>query len=52
MADQPRSEIIKDNSIGNGLDVFRTSFNTLCIDKEILCTPDALDQLDVKGKIV
>ncbi|KAJ4307335.1 hypothetical protein N0V88_000718 [Collariella sp. IMI 366227] len=33
MADQPRSEIIKDNPIGNGLDAFRTSFNTVCADR-------------------
>jgi len=52
MADQPRSEIIKDNPIGNGLNVFRSSFNTLCIDKEIPCTPDALGQLDPEGRIV
>ncbi len=29
MADQLRLEIIKDNSIGNGLDSCRTSFNTV-----------------------
>ncbi|KAK4095776.1 hypothetical protein N658DRAFT_570173 [Parathielavia hyrcaniae] len=48
MADQPQSEIIKDNSIGNGLDTFRTSFNTVCTDKEILWTLDALGQLDLE----
>ncbi len=49
MADQPRSEIIKDNPIGNGLDAFRTSFNTLCTHREIPCTLDALGQLDLEG---
>jgi hypothetical protein len=29
IADQLRFEIIKDNSIGNGLDSFRASFNTV-----------------------
>ena len=30
MADQPRSKVIKDNSIRNGLDAFRASFNPVC----------------------
>ncbi|KAH8743581.1 hypothetical protein F5883DRAFT_40734 [Diaporthe sp. PMI_573] len=48
MADQPRSKIIEDNPIGNGLDAFRASFNTACADREIPCTLDALGQLDLK----
>ena len=52
MADQPRSEIIKDNPIGNGLEAFRTSFNTLCTDREIPCTLDALSQFDFEGSRV
>ncbi|KAK4031149.1 hypothetical protein C8A01DRAFT_51646 [Parachaetomium inaequale] len=46
MADQPRSKIIEDNPIGNGLDTFRASFNTVCADRDIPCTLDALGQLD------
>ncbi|KAJ4307318.1 hypothetical protein N0V88_000701 [Collariella sp. IMI 366227] len=46
MADQPRPEIIKDNPIGNGLDKFRTSFNTLCTDRGNSCTLDVLDRLE------
>ncbi|KAL2175530.1 uncharacterized protein P884DRAFT_286564 [Thermothelomyces heterothallicus CBS 202.75] len=48
MADQPQSKIIEDNPIGNGLDAFRASFNTVCSgsDRTILRIPDALGQLD------
>ncbi|KAK4135944.1 hypothetical protein BT67DRAFT_461555 [Trichocladium antarcticum] len=38
MTNQPRSTIIEDNPIGNGLDAVRASFNTVCTD--------ALGQLD------
>ncbi|KAB5581162.1 hypothetical protein GE09DRAFT_1085347, partial [Coniochaeta sp. 2T2.1] len=48
MADQPRLGIIKDNPIGNGLDAFRASFNTVCADKGIPYTLDALGQLDLE----
>lgn len=51
MAEQPRSEIIKDNPIGNGLNAFRASFNTLCTNREIPCTFDVLGQLDLEGRI-
>ena len=30
MADQPRSRVIKNNPIGNGLNAFRASFNPAC----------------------
>ncbi|KAB5513466.1 hypothetical protein GE09DRAFT_1013846 [Coniochaeta sp. 2T2.1] len=50
MADQPRLGIIKDNPIGKGLDAFRASFNTVCADKGIPYTLDALGQLDLEGK--
>ncbi|KAH8744073.1 hypothetical protein F5883DRAFT_30549 [Diaporthe sp. PMI_573] len=46
MADQPRSKIIEQNPIGNGLDTFRASFNTLCAGRETPRTLDALGQLD------
>ena len=50
MADQDRSIIIKDNPIGNGLDVFRASFNSVCNGASISCNPDALEQLGQEGK--
>ncbi|KAK4237599.1 dual serine/threonine and tyrosine protein kinase [Achaetomium macrosporum] len=42
-ADQPRSEIIKQNPIGNGFEGFRASYKPVCNSKSIPCTPDALD---------
>ncbi|KAM7182691.1 hypothetical protein V8F33_014103 [Rhypophila sp. PSN 637] len=45
MADQARSEIIKDNPIGKGLDNFRSSFNLACKNQTILSTPDSLRKL-------
>ncbi|EJT69172.1 hypothetical protein GGTG_13281 [Gaeumannomyces tritici R3-111a-1] len=48
MADQPRSKIIEDNPIGNGLDSFCASFDTVCADRGIPCTLDALGQLDLE----
>ncbi|KAK4131096.1 hypothetical protein BT67DRAFT_389147 [Trichocladium antarcticum] len=48
MADQSRSEIIKCNPIAAGLDSFRVSFNAVCADTGIRCTPDALGRLDQK----
>lgn len=44
MTNQPRSTIIGDNPIGNGLDAVRASFNTVCTD--------ALGQLDQEGMTV
>ncbi|KAK7407904.1 hypothetical protein QQX98_009915 [Neonectria punicea] len=46
MADQSRSKIIEKHPIGKGLDAFRASFNSICEDGSILCSPDALGQLD------
>ncbi|KAK4097755.1 hypothetical protein N658DRAFT_569125, partial [Parathielavia hyrcaniae] len=43
---KPRSTIIEDNSIGNGLDTFRSSFSTVFTNKTISRVPDALGQLD------
>ncbi|KAH8585983.1 hypothetical protein B0O99DRAFT_695910 [Bisporella sp. PMI_857] len=45
MTDQAQSEILENNPIGKGLDAFRTSFNSICEDRTISCTPDALGQL-------
>lgn len=52
MADQSRLKIIKDNPIGNGLDAFRASFNTVCADRALSRIPDALGQLDQEGMTV
>ncbi|KAH7007843.1 LOW QUALITY PROTEIN: uncharacterized protein B0I36DRAFT_378718 [Microdochium trichocladiopsis] len=46
MDDLPRSKIINNNPIGKGLDAFYGSFNSVCEDRKIPCTPDALGQLD------
>ncbi|PHH49257.1 hypothetical protein CFIMG_005936RA [Ceratocystis fimbriata CBS 114723] len=46
MANQSPSEIIENHPIGKGLDAFRASFNSICEDRSILCSLDALDQLD------
>ncbi|PHH49261.1 hypothetical protein CFIMG_006234RA [Ceratocystis fimbriata CBS 114723] len=46
MANQSLSKIIENHPIGKGLDAFRASFNSICKDRSILCSPDALDQLD------
>ncbi|KAB5514925.1 hypothetical protein GE09DRAFT_1161614 [Coniochaeta sp. 2T2.1] len=40
--------IIKDNPIGNGLDAFRASFDTVCADKRIPYTPDTPGHLDLE----
>ncbi|KAK0707786.1 hypothetical protein B0H67DRAFT_494588 [Lasiosphaeris hirsuta] len=45
MADQPRSEIIKDNPIRKGLDTFRASFSSICEGASVSYTPDAIQQL-------
>ncbi|KAI1370452.1 hypothetical protein F4677DRAFT_465477 [Hypoxylon crocopeplum] len=46
MADQERSEIIRNHPIGNGLLAFLTSFSSLCESKKISCSVEALTQLD------
>ena len=50
MTDQAQSEILENNPIGKGLDAFRTSFNSICEDRSISCTPDAVGQLGQEGK--
>lgn len=52
MTDQAQSEILANNPIGKGLDAFRTSFKSICDDRTLSCTPDALDQLAQEGKTV
>ncbi|KAH7025306.1 uncharacterized protein B0I36DRAFT_417596 [Microdochium trichocladiopsis] len=46
MADQARSQIIKENPIGKGLDAFRASFSLICEGASVPCTPDSLGSLD------
>ncbi|KAK0621573.1 hypothetical protein B0T17DRAFT_295605 [Bombardia bombarda] len=46
MMDQSQSEIIKSNPIGKGLDPFRATFISICEERSISCSPDALGQLD------
>ena len=45
ITDQAQLEILGNNPIGKGLDAFRTSFNSICVDRSISCTPDAVGQL-------
>ncbi|KAL3584669.1 hypothetical protein FPOAC2_14450 [Fusarium poae] len=45
MGNQPYSQVIEANPIGNGLDTFRGSFNSICEGASISCTPDALELL-------
>jgi hypothetical protein len=52
MTDQAQAEILGNNPIGKGLDAFRTSFTSICEDRSISCTPDALGQLGQEGKAV
>ncbi|KAI0827237.1 hypothetical protein F5Y06DRAFT_236644 [Hypoxylon sp. FL0890] len=46
MTYEDRSEIIRNNPIGKGLDAFLTSFNYICESKDISNSEEALDQLD------
>ncbi|KAH7115371.1 hypothetical protein B0J13DRAFT_209325 [Dactylonectria estremocensis] len=50
MAGHPQSKIIEDNPIGNGLDTFRKTFNSICEGADIPCTSDALDALEQLGQ--
>ncbi|KAL2187716.1 hypothetical protein L209DRAFT_708640 [Thermothelomyces heterothallicus CBS 203.75] len=51
MANLSRSEIIKQNPIGNSLEAFRDLYRSVCDNKSIPYAPDTLDQLDHKGRI-
>ncbi|KAI1209567.1 uncharacterized protein F4807DRAFT_97196 [Annulohypoxylon truncatum] len=46
MAEQVRSEIIRNNPIGKGLETFLASFNSLCESKDIPYSRLAFNQLD------
>ncbi|KAI8710629.1 Pkinase-fungal domain-containing protein [Fusarium sp. LHS14.1] len=45
MRNELQSKVIEGNPIGNGLDVFRGSFDSICESLGIPCSPDALDKL-------
>lgn len=49
MRNESQSKVIEDNPIGNGLDAFCASFNSICEGAGISCCPDALDELDQEG---
>lgn len=50
MTCQPQVEVIKNYPIENGLDSFRTFFNSTCKDRRISCTPDAVSKLGDEGR--
>ncbi|KAM9873871.1 hypothetical protein VDGL01_12050 [Verticillium dahliae] len=45
MRDQAQTKIIEDNPIGNSLDAFRASFNSIYEGTSISCIPEALERL-------
>lgn len=45
-------KIIESNPIGEGLNTFRASFNSICDNAGVSRTPDALGQLDQEGIII
>ncbi|KAH7304473.1 hypothetical protein B0I35DRAFT_445302 [Stachybotrys elegans] len=44
--DEVRLEIIEDNPIEGGLDVFRATFHTVCKDRNLTATPEGLESLN------
>ncbi|KAI1474459.1 hypothetical protein F4774DRAFT_422336 [Daldinia eschscholtzii] len=46
--DQDQLDIIKNNPISNGLDRFHSFFNSICNNKNIPCSPEALIQFNQK----
>ncbi|RSL76756.1 hypothetical protein CDV31_017362, partial [Fusarium ambrosium] len=46
MRDETQAKIIEDNPIGNGLDAFRASFQSICKGASISLIPNALEQLE------
>ncbi|KAI8710516.1 Non-specific serine/threonine protein kinase [Fusarium sp. LHS14.1] len=46
MRNESQSKVIEDNPIGNGLDAFRASFNSICEGARISSTPEVLEQLE------
>lgn len=50
MADHTRSTLIFENPIGNGLDGFRATFNSICEGADLHSPDEAVDQLTREGK--
>ncbi|KAK7219760.1 hypothetical protein V2G26_007763 [Clonostachys chloroleuca] len=48
MTDQNCSKIIEEHPIGNGLNTFRNSFNSICEDGNISPDPGAIESILVK----
>jgi hypothetical protein len=51
MTAQSWSKLIEGNPIGKGLDAFRASFELVCKEQGISCSPDALDELGEEGMV-
>jgi hypothetical protein len=49
MTDQNRSKVIQEHPIGNGLNTFRTSFNSICEGRNISPDPGAIEHLGQEG---
>ena len=50
MAGHTRSTLIFENPIGNGLDVFRATFTSICVGADLRSPDEAVDQLRREGK--
>ncbi|RKK81727.1 hypothetical protein BFJ71_g15512 [Fusarium oxysporum] len=46
MVDEILSTVIREHPIGDSLDAFRASFDSICKEKNISCSPDTLGQFD------
>lgn len=51
MKDQSLSDVVEKHPIRDGLKAFRDSFTTICQDRGVLETPDAIERLDREGKL-
>ena len=51
MASLPKSEIIKKNPVGGGLDAFHDSFGSACVKLGHRVSPDTVQQLSNEGEI-
>lgn len=51
MSNELQSKVIEDNPIGNGLDVFRAPFGSICEGAGVSCCADALEELDQEGVV-
>ena len=51
MSTPSRSQVIQSKPIGEGLSGFRNTFNSICEDKGIPTSTQALDQVGYEGSI-